>query len=153
MIATWIKFFFSRLTLCQMQSCGSILGQLLYLVLADRRRIAWRNLRLVYPHWSTERVHRFSREVFRHFGMTLMETLQMYCLTRAQCRHRIDVEGAANLNEALQEDRGTIIISAHLGNWETALQFYPLFFGKPMVAVVKPFRLQVFDRLVDRAEN
>jgi KDO2-lipid IV(A) lauroyltransferase len=148
MMSGWIKKYVAHLTLGRVQTLGRMLGSLLFLVLRDFRRIARRNLQFVYPHWSPQRAQRFTREVFQQLGMTIVETAWMGCLSRSQCLRHIKVEGATYLNEAIEGGHGIIIISAHLGNWESALQFFPLYFHKPLLAVVKPLKLGFADSWV-----
>ena len=146
----WPASFISRRSAAQIQFLGRVVGEGVYLLSRSRRLITCRNLRFVHPEWSGRRIRTFSREVFHHFGITLIEMLQMAGLSRKECRDRIRIRGEEHLERALNEGRGIIIISAHLGNWETALQLYPLFFEKSMVGVAKPFGPAVVDQWVHR---
>jgi KDO2-lipid IV(A) lauroyltransferase len=127
---------------------GEVLGDLLYLLLHLNRRITLRNLQFAYPQMGPVRARRVARQVFRHFATTLVEMLQMNSLSRQDCLKKVRVRGAHHLERAVLQNQGTIIISAHIGNWETALQFYPLFFEKPMLGVAKRFEYKVLDRWI-----
>ena len=129
MNGTRFKYFFQRLNPRQLRVCGQILGAILYIGLPYLRRITYRNLRLVYPRWPLERVHGFARRVFRHFGMTL-------------------IEGAHHITAATAKGQSLILISAHLGSWETALQVYPLVFKRPLLCVAKLLGFGRVDRLM-----
>jgi KDO2-lipid IV(A) lauroyltransferase len=101
---------------------------------------------LVYPHWSPKRVNRFTREIFGHCGLTLVEMAHVSGLTRAQCRQYIHVEGKHHLSSAIDGKRGAIIISAHLGNWEAGLMLYPLLAEMPLLSIAKPIKAPFANR-------
>ena len=132
----------------KIQVIGACVGDLLYTLLHLSRRTTLRNLKLAYPGMDPGGARRFARQIFRHFATTLLEMLQMNNLSRPDCLKRVRVEGAHHLERAVREGQGTIIISAHIGNWEAALQFYPLFFQKPMLGVAKRFENRFLDRWV-----
>ncbi len=153
MVKTGLHRLFASLTSRQLRIVGQILGGLLYLALPYYRFIARRNLRFVHPHWPVARVHRFTRKVFREFGITLIEALHTICSRPEQCLQRLDIEGAHHITEANQKGRGVIIISAHLGSWETALQLYPLCFERPLLCVHKVIGWERVDRLMIRSRT
>jgi KDO2-lipid IV(A) lauroyltransferase len=136
-----------------MRTYGTLIGQIIYHGLPYHRCITYRNLRFVHPHWSIERVHRFARRVFRHFGITLVELANMTCLPPSQCLQRIHIEGANHIAEATEQGNGSIIISAHLGNWEAALQVYPLYFKHPLLCVSKALGIGLADRWLVRSRT
>ncbi len=140
----------ARLKPGQVQALGTILGLILFVVLGTRRRVAFANLRLINPQWASKQVHRFTRKVFQHFGITLVETTQMDCLAPTELLRRIQVEGAEHVTEALEQGRGLIVISAHIGNWESALQLFPLYFKQPVLGVAKSFRFGFGHRWVEK---
>ena len=47
-------------------------------------------------------------------------------------------EGGYNYLKALQEGRGVMLITAHMGNWELMAASTALKFGKPLAVVVRP---------------
>ncbi len=135
-----IKKSVKRLSIRQIQALGTVVGGLLYILLSARRQIARQNLKFSHLTRSIHPSRNFMHKVFHHFGTTLVEMVQMSVLTREECLGRIWVQGEEYLTKALMEGKGVIFISAHIGNWESALQFYPLYFQKPVLAVVKPFK-------------
>jgi KDO2-lipid IV(A) lauroyltransferase len=128
------------LSVRKVQLLGRTVGDLIYLLSPPWRRVALSNLKLIHPEWSPAVSRDFVRKVFRHFGINLVEMLQMSSLSHAECLKSLRVEGAHHLERAVQEGRGAIILSAHIGNWEAALQLYPLYFRKPLLGVAKPVK-------------
>jgi len=119
---------------------GRILGALLYLFAVPQRRIVQRNLQFAFPEFTRRRVRRTARGVFRNYGTTLVEILQMGFFSREQILRRVKIRGFARITDRVSLHQGIVIVSAHLGNWEIGMQVMPCFFGRPLFAVAKKFK-------------
>ena len=75
------------------------------------------------------------REVFRHFGMYLVDFFRFSRLTRAKVDRWIRIEGLENMEAALRKGKGAIGVTAHLGNYELAGAVLALL-GFPVYAAV-----------------
>ena len=147
-IKDWFRSIIARLSKDQIGYLGHILGSLMYHLNRKHRRIALRNLKFVNPEWSQVEIGRFVRNVFCNFGMMFIEIIQMNCLTREEILKRITFEGENHVQQALERGRGLIVISAHFGNWEWALQLYPLYFSRTTLGVVQNFEFEFIERWV-----
>jgi KDO2-lipid IV(A) lauroyltransferase len=132
-----------------LQAAGRLLGRLAAAVDIGHRRVVRRNLRFVYPDWPPEKVRRMTREVFENMGMLAAEILAMRRMTREELLARVEKAGEEHVRQALAAERGLIVVSAHLGNWEMALQVAACYFDRPVNVVVKPMRLPAFDRWLE----
>jgi KDO2-lipid IV(A) lauroyltransferase len=81
-----------------------------------------------------------TKQIFQHFGVTIIEVLQMSCLTKQELISTVRVEGEEILIEALGRQKGIVLVTAHLGNYEMAAQTIPCFLGLQMSAVAKRMR-------------
>lgn len=97
---------------------GSWFGVALYGLLGRYRRVARKNLALIYPELSPRERTRMARSVFRHFGRVAAEFIKLPELDREQVDAMAIVEGEENLVQALAANRGGFIITGHFGNWE-----------------------------------
>jgi KDO2-lipid IV(A) lauroyltransferase len=97
---------------------GKGLGEVLFRVLGRYRRVALKNLALVYAEQTPGERVRMARAVFRHFGEVAVEFLKMPQLTRADVDRMVTVEGEANLCRAFEPGKGVLLITGHFGNWE-----------------------------------
>lgn len=98
---------------------GNSLGSLFYVLSSRYRKVALKNLRAAYGHEKSEaEIRKIAREVFRHFARGSVEFFYFLSLSREQIGAMIDVEGRENLDKALAEGKGCIVITAHYGNWE-----------------------------------
>jgi len=127
---------------------GKIIGIFLYSFDVPHRRIVRRNLQFSYPELSRNQIQRLLKRIFQHFGIIILEILQMACSTREEMLNNVQVEGEEILFEALAKQKGVIVISAHLGNWEMALQYSPCYFQRPLTGVAKKLRYPMLDRIV-----
>jgi KDO2-lipid IV(A) lauroyltransferase len=129
-------------------SLGKILGDILLLVDAHDRRLVFRNLRFVHTDMSPDETRQIARHVFHHLGITLLETCQIATLSREDLRAQVRTIGEEHLLWALKENKGVIALTAHLGNWEMALQIASCQYETPVTTVVKKLPFARLDRWV-----
>ena len=129
---------------------GKRFGSILYSFDVPHRRIVRRNLQFSYPEWSRNQIQGVSTRIFQHFVIIILEILQMACSTREDMLNKVQIQGDEILTKALAKQKGVIVISAHLGNWEMALQYSTCYLQKPLTGVAKNLRNPVLDRLVHK---
>jgi KDO2-lipid IV(A) lauroyltransferase len=129
---------------------GRILGRAAYFLDGPHRRIARRNLQFTHPGWTREKADKLSRRVFENLGISFLEFFQMATLSREQVLGRVRVVGLDHLQNALKSNTGLILVSAHLGSWETGLLFVCCHVQKPILGVVKKIRFAPLNRWVHR---
>lgn len=111
------------------RAVGRRLGDLLYLVLGERRRIAYRNLELAMPELSAEARRRTARESFRTLGAASCDLIASRRLDPVAFCRRLTLEHWHRLADAEERGRGLIVISAHFGFWEVAALSIGLYRG------------------------
>ncbi len=98
--------------------CGRCLGAILYRCLGRYRRVALKNLGLVYSELPKRDRIRMARAVFGHFGEMAAEFIKLPQIGLEQVDRMAIVDGEEHLASALQAKRGGFIITGHFGNWE-----------------------------------
>lgn len=96
---------------------------LVYRAVGRRREIALANIREAFPELRGDPVaaDRLVREMFRHFIRAAFESAFVARkLTLNTWRRHFVLPHGARLLPRLQNDRPTLIVSGHLGNWELA---------------------------------
>ena len=127
---------------------GRIIGNLIYWVDVPHRLTVRRNLGLAFPDWSPEKKRRVSKRVFQNLGATLVEICQLAQYSKSDMLARGQVVGAKRWQEAFDNNRGIISVSAHLGNWEFGLQYAACFLQSPIVGVAKKIRFKPLNKWV-----
>ncbi|MFC1881577.1 lysophospholipid acyltransferase family protein [Thermodesulfobacteriota bacterium] len=132
---------------------GKVLGAAAYFLDLPHRRIVRRNLQFTHPDWTREKIDNLARRVFQNLGISFLETFQLATLSREQVLGRVRVVGLENLQNALKSKSGLILVSAHLGSWETGLLFFCCYIQKPILGVAKKIRLAPLNRWVHRLRS
>jgi len=127
---------------------GKLLGNLLYCLAVSQRRIVRRNIQFACIESSQRQMQRMVKRIFQHFGVTIVEFLQMSCLSKQQLVSKVRIDGMEILTEALARKKGVVLISAHLGSYEMAWQFVPCHLGQPITGVAKKLRNVWIDRFI-----
>ena len=101
---------------------GTLLGRTLHFCDVRHRRITENNLRLAFgASRSEEWVRATAREVYEHFGHSLAEIIRFRQKLRPETVARYySFEGVDRLRRAQSRGKGTIIVTGHIGNWESA---------------------------------
>jgi Kdo2-lipid IVA lauroyltransferase/acyltransferase len=129
---------------------GSRLGDLAWVTLAGRRKVALENLTLALgSETSPAELARVGRESFRHLGLNLVEACEFFFRPPSHLLSRVEIRGVEHLVGAAGEGRGVLILTGHLGNWEllaASTHSRPV----PASAVVRPLDDPLLDRLLER---
>ena len=129
---------------------GRMIGTFVFLTDAPHRRIVRRNLRFTHPHWTPAKIHRISKRIFQNLGITFLEICKLASDSREDVLAKVRILGLVNLCQALAKNKGLIIVSAHLGNWELGLQYAACYLQQPIVGVAKKIRFQPLNQWVHR---
>ena len=98
-------------------SVGIFLGQVIY-YLGIRRSVTEKNLAAAFPSLPAKGVRNTARRTFRHFGSVAASLSVIPQLKPTDEGKWIYANEFSVLKEALQEGRGCLVFSGHLGNWE-----------------------------------
>lgn len=100
------------------------LGKLACRLSRRYRTVAERNLQMAYGEsLSDEERTRLVEQVFIHFAKSLMEFLVGDGLTPNDLHRMVTLVGEEHLQWCLRQGKGTLIITAHYGNWEIAARY------------------------------
>jgi KDO2-lipid IV(A) lauroyltransferase len=131
---------------------GKLLGLVSYCLAAPHRRLVRRNLHFCYPDWSAKQVRDLSKRVFMNFGITFVEMCQSAFMSKEQISKTYRMVGEEHILNALKDNEGVIIVSAHMGNWEVA-QHFSKYIGKPLFGVAARTRHGPADFVLNRLRN
>ena len=126
-----------------------IYARLLDGALPRLRQVACRNLSLALPELGAARHREIVDGVFRSIARVLVAFAKFPAIRRQNVTGWIRCEGLEYVEQALQQGRGVLFATAHLGNWELSAYAYALL-AAPMQVVVRPLDNPLIDALVER---
>ncbi|MBN2191038.1 MAG: lysophospholipid acyltransferase family protein, partial [Candidatus Aureabacteria bacterium] len=91
-------------------------------------------------------IKRIARRTFVNFGKYLVDFFAAGSLTRDFINRRIKIDSLEALDKTIKDKKGSIIVSAHLGNWELGAIVLALL-DYPINVVVLPHKNEKIDRL------
>ena len=131
---------------------GACMGQLACFLMPRRRGIVMRNLRIVYgSRLSLNEIRTLTHKTFRHLGSNLIASIPASIISNEELKQRVEIAGVENLIEALNQDKGCILLMAHMGNWEILTQLKILVPEiQSLGSLYRPLDNSLLDRLVKR---
>ena len=142
----------ARLPVEWARTLGRWSGGLTYRLDGRSRRVAERNIALVYPDLDDSDQDRLVMETLRETGALAAEMGHVWLRPWTSTKDLIlRVEGQNAVKAALESGRGVIILGPHLGNWEV-LGLHLATLGN-MVALFGPPKIQSLGPLIQRARE
>ncbi|TAK63865.1 MAG: hypothetical protein EPO22_06270 [Dehalococcoidia bacterium] len=90
-----------------------------YWVIFPRHRKALNaNLAHVLQSNDARYVDSIARRTFRNFGKYVIDVVHFPSITREEIRRRLHFDQWAELDEAANSGRGTVMVTLHFGNWD-----------------------------------
>lgn len=97
---------------------GGALGWVAGTVLRIRRRAVDRHLEIAFPDRPAPWRAKVARGCYVHLGRESVATLLLSNLDARDVVARTTVEGLEPVREAVEDGRGAVVVTGHLGNWE-----------------------------------
>lgn len=117
---------------------------LLFLLAKKQRRAVAANLRAIWPQWSSLKTRAGVLRVFWNFACVQVDSLR--CTTGSGDVDWL-LEGAESFAELTSRKDGCLVLTAHMGTYDTASALFAEKFGRTLYAVRAPERspeLQAF---------
>jgi KDO2-lipid IV(A) lauroyltransferase len=138
---------FSRIVPYRAGVCaGGALGFVSYYLLRRERKRAVTHLAIAFGEKGPSWIRRTARRSFVHLGKALFEIMLM---DPSRLARTVEVRGMENLRKAIDQGKGVIFVTGHIGNWElmghTVAAVHPL---SVIAAPIEPE--QVNDMLVEQ---
>jgi KDO2-lipid IV(A) lauroyltransferase len=102
----------SKLPLPVIVIIGTGLGELLYWLMPQRRRIGEINLQIAFPQHSLKKIQQQNKTCFHNLGIAAFE-LGLSWWESDKLLSICDIEGLQHLTDAQQQGKGVIILTAH----------------------------------------
>lgn len=119
-----VRLFVCLLQALSMDACASLAAGMAYVChdwLRLRRAVVDENLRNAFPQWSERQRRRLARRMWEHLFLMLAEIAHApRKIHRTNWRQFIAMERIADHVRMLFDERPTMIVTAHFGNFELA---------------------------------
>ena len=122
---------------------GKLLGDLIYLCGARRKRIVDINLARCFPDKSEAERNRIKRECFQNFGISLVELAMCWWWPPEKLELIVEIEGREHLQRVLDDGRGAILLTGHFGSLEIGARLLALY--TPLQVMYRTQRNPLFD--------
>jgi KDO2-lipid IV(A) lauroyltransferase len=128
---------------------GRRLGDVAWLLMPRRRRIALDNLRQAFPGLTEEERRRIARRSCQHLGLLFVELCAVLAHPLEQALDRVRLEGREHLDAAMRAYGRALLLTAHLGNWEL-LPAASRLTSYEVAVVARPLDASWLNRLAER---
>jgi KDO2-lipid IV(A) lauroyltransferase len=125
---------------------GRRLGDLAALALPRRRRVVLGNVELAFPDLTPRDRRELARRSWQHLGMTAVELARLLGRPLDATLGELELQGLEHLRRVMDEYGRTLVLTAHLGNWEY-LSAAARLAGYPLSIVVRPLDSPALDAL------
>lgn len=133
------------------RATGARLGDLVWFLLRDRRRVALDNLALAMPELDAAERHRIAHASFRHLGRVACDAISALRFDAVEFCGRLQLEGWEHFEAARSLSRsrgqGLLMMTGHLGVWETTVHPVGLY-GGGLHIIGRPLDNPLLDRRV-----
>ena len=109
----------SLLPLCVLQWIASWIALLLNSFNSSMKRVSSINLKLAYPELNIKQHQALLKKTLKNQCLTYVESIKIWGMPQQYNVGLIkNIFGEQHLTEALNSEKGTIVVLLHLGNWE-----------------------------------
>lgn len=89
-----------------------------YLFASSDKACVTENLKAIFPQKSEKEIKRIRLMMFRNFAKYLVDFFRFSKIDSAFIKKNVHIENRKYLDEAIEQKKGVILLTAHLGNWE-----------------------------------
>lgn len=113
------SFFFLRLSPRQSHTLARILGYMVYFTWRRGRNALRENMRYILGEDATDKeVNKMAKESFFNYVKYLEDFIRLPAVKPEDIKQRVTLKGWDNLDEALKEGKGAILVGLHAGDWD-----------------------------------
>jgi Kdo2-lipid IVA lauroyltransferase/acyltransferase len=113
---------------------GRMIGDFIRIFIPIRKKVAIQNLKIAFPNKSIIEINKIIKQCYRHFGIVFIDLFRFPTLNQKKLIHLVKIH-KKDL-ELLRENKGGIIVTGHIGNWELFLPIFG-FNNIPFLAVAQ----------------
>jgi len=129
---------------------SGIIGRLWLRIDKRHARIALENMWGAYGGSLSEKdVLDLRERHFIQFARLLFDMPRVFRLKKSNLDDFVLFEGAYNLQKAFESNKGVMLITAHMGNWELMAVSVPIKFGQTLNVIARPLDYKPMGRIAN----
>ena len=129
---------------------GRRFGVVAFWVNKKRRLIAYANLKAAFAgEKSPQELRAITKRVYQNMVQTLMEVLNLTRVNKKYVEKYIEIANVERIRDAAQSGRGTILLTAHFGDWELS-SLVSSVIGFPITVLVREQKMKRLNELLNR---
>lgn len=130
---------------------GKVIGEIFFHIAQYRREVAQTNIRLCFPELSAVKQKQLVRDHFHSLGISIAETAMCWWGGEQKLRKLVKVSGFENIDKALQQGKGAIILGAHYTTVEISGRLITL--DHKFAVTYQKLRNPLFDQMTLNRRN
>jgi KDO2-lipid IV(A) lauroyltransferase len=133
---------------------GRQLGNVMYYLDLEHRRVAIQNLHIAFGGEKSEREMRsIANRTFQNLGMMIIEFFRIPRMDVKTFKERVKIEGLEEALSLLEKKKGVLLLIGHFGNWEL-MGLMSKVIGNPITVIAKPIKKNKWvDQFVTKIRN
>ena len=126
------------------------LGSAAFFFNKKRRLIAYANLRAAFAAEKTPgEMRKITKEVYQNLVETFVEILNLTKVSKKYTDKYVEVVNLERIQNAGKSGQGTILLTAHFGDWELS-NLTSAMFGFPIIALARDQKMKRLNELLNR---
>jgi KDO2-lipid IV(A) lauroyltransferase len=119
---------------------GRRVGNLMYLLDLEHRRVAIENLQIAFGQEKSKKERRaIAKKNFQNLGMMAVEFFRIPHMDIETYQKKVETEGVDEALKVLEEKKGALLLIGHFGNWELMAMMSKVI-NKPILVIAKPIK-------------
>ena len=95
---------------------GKFLGLVIYYIFPVRKKVAIKNIKDNFSNLDSTKYNNLLKNTYAHFGMVLSDFMRQNFLNKQKINDLVNIN--SKTLEILNKNKGSIIMTGHIGNWE-----------------------------------
>ena len=112
---------------------AKLIGALMYYLVPSARKVALINLKQAFPEKTYRERKRIAKRSMKSMIITFAEFIKSSRMSNNQILKRLKIEGLEDFDKALEDKKGIIAITGHIGNWEYIAFYFGIHKYNPKV--------------------
>ena len=95
---------------------GEVIGKIIYKFFPVRKKVAKMNIDKSFPNLSEKDRLKILKDSYKHYGMVLIDFMRLKNINNSNIKDIFIID--AETKKCLENNKGAIMVTGHVGNWE-----------------------------------